>query len=158
MKDTEPREFALAGVAMKQLVSGEQTNGSLCLFENRSGGQTRTPIHVHANDDETIYVVEGQLTAIVDGEVHTLLPGESIFLQRGIPHQLMNVGDQAVRYLLIGTPSLFEQFLAAAGSAHEKGEAARPPTAADLDRLKAAAPRFGISLQPDWPQPQGDHR
>ena len=56
------------------------------LFENRSDGQTKTPIHVHAGDDETVYVIDGQLTAIVDGEARTLLPGE--------------------RYILIGTPEL----------------------------------------------------
>ena len=61
MTDLEPKEFVLAGVVMKRLVSGEQTEGSFCLFENRSDGQTKTPIHVHADDDETIYVIEGQL-------------------------------------------------------------------------------------------------
>lgn len=114
----QPKEFVLAGVVMKRLVSGEQTEGLFCLFENRSDGQTKTPIHVHANDDETVYVVEGQLTAIVDGEARTLSPGESLFLKRGIPHQLMNSGNQPVRYILIGTPSVFEQFLAEGG--HEQ--------------------------------------
>ncbi|MGH8733042.1 MAG: cupin domain-containing protein, partial [Burkholderiales bacterium] len=54
-----------------------------CLFENRSDGQAKTPIHVHADDDETLYVIEGRLTAILDGEARTLSPGESIFLKRG---------------------------------------------------------------------------
>lgn len=81
----------LAGTVMKRLVSGGQTGGLLSLFENRSDGQTKTPIHVHANDDE-VYVIEGQLTAIVDGVIRTLSPRESMFLKRGIPHQLMNPG------------------------------------------------------------------
>jgi mannose-6-phosphate isomerase-like protein (cupin superfamily) len=151
MTDSEPKEFVLAGVVMKRLVSGEQTEGSFCLFENRSSGQTRTPIHVHADDDETVYVVEGQVTAIVDGEARTLSPGESIFLRRGIPHQLMNPHDQPARYVLIGTPSVFERFLAEAGRELRKGEVVGPPTAADIERLKAAAPRFGITLLQDWP-------
>jgi mannose-6-phosphate isomerase-like protein (cupin superfamily) len=151
MRDSEPREFVLAGVVMKRLVSGEQTNGLFCLFENRSDGQTKTPIHVHANDDETIYVVEGQLTAVVDGEARTLSPGESIFLKRGIPHQLMNPGNQPARYILIGTPSVFERFLAEAGHELRKDEVVGPPTPADMERLKVAAPRFGITLLHDWP-------
>jgi quercetin dioxygenase-like cupin family protein len=151
MTDTEPGEFVLAGVAIKRLVSGDETGGAFCLFENRSGGQTRTPIHVHADDDETVYVVEGYLTAIVDGEAHTLSPGESIFLKRGIPHQLMNPGDQPARYLLIGTPSVFERFLTEAGRELAKGEVAGPPTPTDIERLKAAAPKFGITLLSDWP-------
>jgi quercetin dioxygenase-like cupin family protein len=151
MTDSEPKEFVLAGVVMKRLVSGEQTDGQFCLFENRSDGQTKTPIHVHADDDETVYVIEGQLTAVVDGEARTLSPGESIFLKRGIPHQLINPGHQPVRYILIGTPSLFERFLAEAGHERRKGEVAGPPGPADIERLKAAAPRFGITLLHDWP-------
>lgn len=152
MTDLEPKEFVLAGVVMKRLVSGEQTNGLFCLFENRSDGQTKTPIHVHADDDETIYVVEGRLTAIVDGEARTLLPSESAFLKRGIPHQLMNPGNQTTRYILIGSPSVFEQFLAEGGHELQKGELAGPPTPADIERLKAAAPKFGITLLHDWPE------
>jgi mannose-6-phosphate isomerase-like protein (cupin superfamily) len=151
MTDLEPKEFVLAGVVMKRLVSGEQTEGSFCLFENRSDGQTKTPIHVHADDDETVYVIEGQLTAIMDGEARTLSPGESAFLKRGIPHQLMNPGNRPVRYILIGTPSVFERFLTEGGRELRKGEVAGPPSPADIERLKAAAPRFGITLLRDWP-------
>jgi mannose-6-phosphate isomerase-like protein (cupin superfamily) len=151
MAGSEAKEFVLAGVVMKRLVSGEQTEGAFCLFENRTDGQTATPIHVHADDDETVYVIEGQLTAVVDGDARTLSPGESIFLKRGIPHQLMNPGNHTARYILIGTPSLFERFLAEAGRELRKGEVVGPPTPADIERLKAAAPRFGITLLRDWP-------
>jgi hypothetical protein len=44
MTDFEPKEFVLAGVVMKRLVSGEQTEDLFCLFENRSDGRTKTPI------------------------------------------------------------------------------------------------------------------
>jgi mannose-6-phosphate isomerase-like protein (cupin superfamily) len=148
---TESKAFVLAGVVMKPLVSGEQTEGAFCLFENRSDGHTKTPIHIHADDDETIYVIEGQLTAVVDGEPRTLSAGDSVVLKRGIPHQLMNPGDQRVRYILIGSPSLFEQFVAEGGRELRSGEVAGPPNAADLERLKTAAPKFGITLLQDWP-------
>ena len=154
MTDLEPIEFVLAGVVMKRLISGEQTDGQFCLFENRSDGRTKTPIHVHADDDETLYVLEGQLTAVLDGEVKTLSPGESIFLKRGIPHQLSNPGNRPVRYLLIGTPCVFEQFLAEAGRELRKGEVVGPPTPADIGRLEAAAPRFGVTLLREWPPRQ----
>jgi mannose-6-phosphate isomerase-like protein (cupin superfamily) len=143
MARSERKEFVLAGIVM--------TQGSFCLLENRSDGHTTTPIHVHAHDDETLYIIEGQLTAIVNGAARTLSPGESIFLKRGVPHQLVNPGSQPVRYILIGTPGMFDQFLAEAGHELRKGEAAAAPTPAEIDRLKEAAPRFGITLLRDWP-------
>jgi mannose-6-phosphate isomerase-like protein (cupin superfamily) len=138
---------------MKRLLSGEQTSGQFCLFENKSGGNTRTPIHVHARDDETLYIIEGELTAVLDGQARRLTAGESIFLPRGIPHQLVNISGTPAKYILVGTPALFERFLEAAGHELQPDEAVGPPTPKDIERLREASPKFGITLLPDWPPP-----
>lgn len=151
MSDLDSKEFILAGILMKRLLSGEQTAGQFCLFENRSGGNTRTPIHVHAKDDETIYVVEGELIAVIDGQSRRLTAGESAFLPRGVPHQLVNMSGNPNRYILIGTPALFDRFLEEAGRERQSGEAVRPPTSAEIELLREISPKFGITLLPDWP-------
>ena len=150
MSDSDNREFVLAGIDMKCLLTGEQTAGQFCLLENKSGGNTRTPIHVHANDDETVYVIEGELTAVVDGRPRRLAAGESIFLPRGIPHQLVNMSGNPNRYILIGTPALFDRFVEEAGRELRPDEVVRPPTPAEIERLREASPRFGITLLSDW--------
>jgi quercetin dioxygenase-like cupin family protein len=147
------KEFVLTGIVMKRLLSGEQTGGQFCLFENKSGGNTRTPIHVHAKDDETIYIIEGELTAVIDGQPQRLTAGESVFLRRGIPHQLVNISGSPARYILIGTPALFDRFLEEGGRQLPPDEVAEPPTAKEIERLREAAPRFGIILLSDWPAP-----
>ncbi|NRP70866.1 HTH-type transcriptional regulator PuuR [Ensifer psoraleae] len=159
MSSMEPKEFVLAGVVMKRLLSGDETNGQFCLFENISGGNTTTPIHVHAEDDETVYVIEGEMTAVVNGEVRRLTAGQSIFLERRVPHQLMNTSGRPARYILIGTPALFDKFLAEAGHELGPGEVVGSPSPEEIDRLRAASPKFGITLLPDWPAPNAsrDH-
>jgi mannose-6-phosphate isomerase-like protein (cupin superfamily) len=154
MSDIDGKEFVLAGVVMKRLLSGDETAGQFCLFENRSGGNTRTPIHVHAHDDETVYVIEGELTAVLDGRPRRLTAGESIFLPRRIPHQLMNVSGEPCRYILIGTPALFDRLLEEGGHELRPDEVVGPPTAEEIARLREASPRFGITLLPDWPPPR----
>ena len=149
-------EFTLAGVLMKQHLASEQTGGSFSLFENRSSGPSRTPIHVHAWDDETLYIMEGEMRAIIAGEEQTIKAGESIFLPRGIPHQLMNDGVFPAHYLLLCTPGGFEGFLADGGHSLAPGEIPGPPSTADLERLKAAAPRYGITLLPSWSAANGN--
>lgn len=143
-------EFVLAGVLMKQHLSSKQTRGFFSLFENRSKGPSRTPIHVHAYEDETLYVIEGEMSAIIASVEHSLKAGESIFLPRGIPHQLMNESGDVAHYLLFCTPGGFEGFLEEGGHALEPGETLRPPTTADIERMKVAAPRFGITLLAGW--------
>lgn len=145
------KEFVLAGVVMKRLLSGEQTAGQFCLFENRSGGNTRTPIHVHARDDETVYVIAGELTAMIAGQPRRLAAGESLFLPRGIPHQLMNMSGNCGKYILIGTPALFDRFVEEAGHELRPDEVVGPPTPEEIRRLREAAPRFGITLLSEWP-------
>ncbi|MBP1882031.1 cupin domain-containing protein [Sinorhizobium mexicanum] len=154
MRDVDGKQFVLAGIVMKRLLSGEQTAGQFCLFENNSDGNTRTPIHVHAKDDETVYIVKGELTAVIDGERRRLTAGESIFLPRGIPHQLMNMSGNPCRYILIGTPALFDRFVEEAGHELRPGEVAGPPTPEEIERLREASPRFGITLLSDWHQPR----
>ena len=151
MAGIDTKEFALAGIVMKRLLSGEQTAGQFCLFENKSGGNTRTPIHVHATDDETIYVIEGELVAVIDGRPRRLVAGESIFLPRGTPHQLVNASGNPSRYVLIGTPALFERFVEEAGRELRPDEVVGPPTPEEIERLREAAPRFGVTLLPEWP-------
>jgi mannose-6-phosphate isomerase-like protein (cupin superfamily) len=151
MSGIDTREFVLAGLVMKRLLSGRQTGGQFCLFENKSGGHTRTPIHVHANDDETIYIIEGELTALIDGRARRLTAGERAFLPRGVPHQIVNTSGIPCSYILIGTPALFDRFVEKAGHELKPGEVVGPPTPQDIEHLRAAAAKFGITLLADWP-------
>jgi mannose-6-phosphate isomerase-like protein (cupin superfamily) len=151
MSEMKSKEFVLAGIVMKRLLSGAQTAGQFCLFENRSGGNTRTPIHVHAKDDETIYVIEGELTTVIDGQARRLTPGESVFLPRGTPHQLVNMSNTRCRYILIGTPALFDGFVEEGGHELRPDEVVGPPTPQEIERLQSASLRFGITLLASWP-------
>jgi quercetin dioxygenase-like cupin family protein len=143
-------EFILDGVLLKKQLAGEETGGAFSLFENRSGGQAETPIHVHASDDETLFIIEGEMQAILAGKEHTIHAGESIFLPRGIPHQLKNTSGLPAHFILLCTPSGFEGFLAEGGHLRAPGEEVEPPTPADIERLKAAAPKYGITMLPGW--------
>lgn len=153
MSDIDSKEFVLAGIVMKRLLSGEQTAGQFCLFENKSGGNTRTPIHIHAKDDETVYIIEGELTAVVDGRPRRLTAGDSIFLPRGIPHQLSNMSGTPCKYILIGTPALFDRFIKEGGRERQPDAIVGSPTQEEITRLREASPKFGITLLSDWPSP-----
>jgi mannose-6-phosphate isomerase-like protein (cupin superfamily) len=135
---------------MKQHLVARQTGGLFSLFENSSPGSSKTPIHVHAHDDETLYILEGEMQAIIAADRHAIKAGESIFLPRGIPHQLMNESGVPAHYLLLCTPGGFEDFLEHGAHVLAPGELPQPPSAADIERLKAAAPQYGITIFTNW--------
>jgi DNA-binding transcriptional MerR regulator/quercetin dioxygenase-like cupin family protein len=65
-------------------VSARDTNGALCVFEFtcNAGG----PKHLHYDQDEWIYVLDGEFEVHVDGKQLHLGAGESMFIPRGVPH------------------------------------------------------------------------
>ncbi|MDX5436873.1 MAG: cupin domain-containing protein [Pontibacter sp.] len=81
-------------------VSGKDTGGALAIFEQTSLSQNRgTPLHIHLNQDETFYVLEGDYYFQVGSDKHSLKAGDTIFLPRQVPHawtQLSKTGRMIV--------------------------------------------------------------
>ncbi len=65
-------------------VSGQDTNGALCVFEFncKSGG----PRHQHHEQDEWIYVIDGEFEFEVSDKRFRMGVSESVFLPRKVPH------------------------------------------------------------------------
>ena len=87
MTQVQPPEFDFVGVRMKLLLSGADTGNQFALLENTSAGVSQTPVHIHADDDETVYMIEGEMEAVIGGQRHVIRAGETVFLPRGVPHQ-----------------------------------------------------------------------
>lgn len=91
-------------------VRGEQTDGTMTVFENRVAPGEGPPLHTHANEDESMYVLEGEVRVKLGDEMHAARAGSFIFIPRGTPHAWQNVGDGPVRMLVHFTPSGMERF------------------------------------------------
>ena len=65
------------------------------------------PLHLHHNDDEAWYVLEGTMCVQNGDEVIEARAGTAAFVQRGTPHTYWNPGPSATRYLLIMTPNTY---------------------------------------------------
>ena len=85
------------GVELVFKVRGEQTDGSLTAFENLVASEDGPPLHTHANEDETIYVLEGEVRFKLGDAIRTGPSGPYVFIPRGTPHAWQNVGDAPAR-------------------------------------------------------------
>lgn len=99
-----------AGGPLTFKVRGGQTNGSLTVLENVIAPGDGPPLHVHANEDEAWYVLEGQLRFRLDAGMHGAAAGSFVFVPRGTPHCFQNVGERAARILVMFTPAGMERF------------------------------------------------
>lgn len=66
------------------------------------------PLHVHKNEDEWLYLLEGEMTFHVGGQDHRSQPGGFVCFPRGIPHTF-SVESPKARILVINTPGGFER-------------------------------------------------
>jgi quercetin dioxygenase-like cupin family protein len=127
--------FAGGGIwTMK--ASAAQTGGAFTLFEDSMVRGKATPLHLHPNEDETFYVLEGELRLHVDGEDHTLGEQGTAMVPRGVPHAFL-VTSETARVLCLQTPGTGEGFYREVSEpVGADADPGRPP---DFDRLRAAA-------------------
>lgn len=87
-------------------VSSPQSHGGLFIVQHanhdRKGGP---PFHVHHNEDEWFYVLEGEYVVQVESEQFRLKAGDSILGPREIPHTWAFVGDKPGRILIAFAPA-----------------------------------------------------
>ena len=65
------------------------------------------PLHLHRNDDEAWYVLEGTLCVRVGEEIVEATAGLAVFVPRGTPHTYWNPGPGLIRYLLVMTSNVY---------------------------------------------------
>ncbi|REH48526.1 methyltransferase family protein [Kutzneria buriramensis] len=84
------------------------TDGALSVVEQRAVRGYSTPPHVHSREDETLVVLAGELSYLVDGREGVLRAGESAFLPRHKPHRFAVISEEA-HFLVLITPGGFEE-------------------------------------------------
>lgn len=66
------------------------------------------PKHVHHNDDEVWYVLEGVLRVLVGDKEVEAQAGGAVLVPRGTPHTYWNAASGRLRYLLIMTSNVYD--------------------------------------------------
>ncbi len=85
---------------------------------------TFVPPHIHPNQDEFLYILEGRFDFLLDGKEAFAEPGDLVKLPRGVPHGIFNKTESTIKTLFWVTPTdrLFDLFWAL----HNMGPDASP--------------------------------
>ena len=145
----EGKAFSAVGDVYRILATGEQTGGVYVLSEARVLPGGGPPPHIHHREDESFFVLEGEITFTVDGKRIVAKAGSFVQGPRGIPHAFKNESSVPSRMLIHVSPPGFEKFMAE--FAHPVASFSSPPvpvTPADIEKLMAIAPKYGIELLP----------
>jgi mannose-6-phosphate isomerase-like protein (cupin superfamily) len=102
-----PHKAARADSHLDFKVLTAETNGALFIMENRDMGRGGPPRHIHFEQEEWFYFVEGNGDVIMEvgDQKLTLKPGDSVLAPRGIPHVWAYLGDRPGRMVFAFTPA-----------------------------------------------------
>jgi mannose-6-phosphate isomerase-like protein (cupin superfamily) len=106
---------------------------------------TEPPRHIHRNEDEAWYILEGAMTFHVGDDVLPATSGSFVFAPRGIPHAF-TVDIEPTRVLVFASPGGFEQFALEVG---EPAAGDEPPPDLAVPAPEVLGPighRYGIEI------------
>jgi quercetin dioxygenase-like cupin family protein len=111
-------------------ISGSDTDGDLAIFEQTSLSQGKgTPLHIHPNQDEIFYVIEGAYYFKVGDEKFNLTKGDSIFLPRKVPHAWTQISENGKMIVTVQPAGKLEDFfITVAALDHE-------PTPKEMEKI-----------------------
>jgi mannose-6-phosphate isomerase-like protein (cupin superfamily) len=99
--------------------SAESTGGSFSIIEEID--PLDTPLHVHRDEDELFYVLEGEHVFTVGEREFEAGPGGLVFAPRGVPHAQRRVLPRTGRTLTMVSPAGFEGFFRDLAAAEREG-------------------------------------
>ena len=123
-------------VAVK--AGGAETGHAFSQIETDDPRGSGPPLHLHHNEDETFYVLEGEVTVLVGEERIDLEAGDYLFGPRGIAHAYV-VRSERARMLVTASPSGVEELFVSLGTPVTDAE---PPTDAVMPPMDELARLF----------------
>lgn len=94
-----------ASRAMNCKVSAQDTNGGWCSFESVWQTKGGPPLHVHHQQEEWFYVVEGDYVFQIGEEKFRLAAGDSVLAPRQVPHAFTHVRDEQGKIVSVFQPA-----------------------------------------------------
>ncbi len=121
--------ITLGPVSVRFLLTGEDTNGSLSIFEVMvpAGQKLAAPAHKNDAYEETLYGIAGVVTWTIDGTPIEVGPGQAVCIPRGAIHRFDNFGTEDAKQLVVIAPAIMTPAYFHEASAVLKAAAGGPP-------------------------------
>ena len=106
--DITPVNQSLDGVSwniLGQVYTPKQVSEDSFCWHATFPEETFVPPHLHVDQDEYIFVLEGRIDLILAGENRSAGPGDLVRMPRGIPHAFFNNSGEPVAALFWAAPA-----------------------------------------------------
>jgi len=127
--------------------SADRTAGRVGVIHHLGPQHAGSPLHTHHRENEWFYILDGELTVWIGGEVIRAPAGSFVFGPQGIPHTFAVSSPQGASFLLVTEPGGFEAFMRTAAQPAPSLTLPPPPASPpDPAQLAALAAEYGIEI------------
>ncbi len=144
---TKSRALLSGGAVYTFLATGKETGGQFALFEAKGVPGMEPPPHTHTREDESFYILEGELLFTIGEREFKATAGDYVFMPRNVRHQF-KVLSPSFRCLVGIYPAGFEEYFEPLSVPHASDEippaVATPPPPEALEMMRALDEKFGI--------------
>ena len=105
----EVESFAFLGQRVRIMVDGERSANAFAATVIEGPRGPASPLHVQPLEDETFFVLDGRITAHIDGHEYGAETGGVVFVPRGTPHAY-RIDTERATVLVVNTPAGHERF------------------------------------------------
>lgn len=146
-KPNEGQTIAVVGDVYRFMATGEETNGKYAMWEATVPPGGGPPPHVHSREEESFYILEGEITLQIENERIVATAGMFANLPVGVLHSFKNESNKSAKMVITVAPAGLEKMFFDCGVPLLEGStAALPPTKEEIEKLLAIAPQYGIEI------------
>ncbi|GAA4335767.1 cupin domain-containing protein [Mucilaginibacter gynuensis] len=132
------------------LISPEQTAGAMGIIDIRLPKGSEPPPHIHLHEDETFYLIDGEVSFEIGNETIIAKHGEAVFAPRGIAHRF-TLNTAEARMLTMVTPGKFVDYFMefstpVQGEPQVTAPQGSPPTEAIAYMAQVLDEKYGVKF------------
>jgi len=147
LQPTEGEALWFMGFLATIKASAEGTAGRVAVIHHLGPQDAGSPLHVHHRENEWFYVLGGELTVWVGGQVIRAPAGSFVFGPQGTPHTFTVSSPDGASFLLVTEPGGFEAFMRTCAEPARSLTLPPPPASPpDLAQIAALAAGYGIDI------------
>ncbi len=149
LSSDKDKSLWVLGDLMTFRATSEDTGGAYLLFEIMAQPQGGPPPHIQHRDEEGFYVLEGEFEFLYNDRTINATAGSFVYVPMETLHTYKNVGTTTGRLLVIAKPAeIHEKFFEEVGEPATDLSSPPPFGQAEIEKLLAAAPKYGIQIPP----------
>lgn len=132
------------------LATSAETAGDYIALEALVPPDGGPPLHVHHDQIETFYILEGEMEMTLGGQVYEAKAGDFIHVSRGTPHRFVNRSRTTTKMVFTFVPAgdIEEFFRESFKETKDRNPPLEPLTDAFIQRMIESANRHDIEILP----------